>query len=270
MNPPDGWHHFVPYGGVHALMVVACAILIAAPALLGRKLSKNAELILRRALAALALAYWIAYATWWNWHGIDWRQGLPPHLCDLNGLIAPYALITGQRWARATLYFWTAALTSQAFIQPALTAGPASPVFWAFWGAHTIVAACAVYDIVVRGFRPGWGDFSRAVTASLVYAVTIVPINGLIDADYGYLGDPSPFVWIPPFVLALGPWPQRAVILAALVPLGFIVVLLPWLFPLPLVGRGRGGGREVMRDRQRTHVASRPPPYPPHQGEGLE
>jgi len=230
MYSTDGWHHFVPYGGVHALMVMASAILIAAPALLGRRLNKISETILRRALAALALAYWVAYASWWNWHGIDWREGLPLHLCDLNGLIAPYALITGQRWARATLYFWTAALTSQAFIQPALTAGTASLVFWAFWAAHTIIAACAVYDIVVHGFRPRWADFSRAVTASLVYAVAIVPINGWLDADYGYLGDPSPDISIPTFVLALGPWPQRAVILAALVPLGFIVVLLPWLF----------------------------------------
>jgi hypothetical integral membrane protein (TIGR02206 family) len=204
--------------------------LTVAPALLGRRLNKQAELILRRALAALALVYWVAYAAWWNRHGIDWREGLPLHLCDLNGLIAPYALITGRRWARATLYFWTAALTSQAFIQPALIAGPASPVFWFFWGAHTIIAACAVYDIVVRGFRPSWGDFSRAVTAIFVYAALVVPANAWLDADYGYLGDPSPGITIPPFVLALGPWPQRAVILAALVPLGFIVVLLPWLF----------------------------------------
>jgi len=223
-------HHFVPYGGLHVLMVAVCAVLIAAPALLGRRLGKRGEPMLRRALAALAVAYWIAYSTWWNWHGIDVREGLPLHVCDLNGLVAPYALITGQRWARATLYFWTAALTSQAFIQPALSAGPASLVFWAFWGAHTIIAACAVYDIAVRGFRPGWGDFSRALTTSFVYVVLIVPINAWLDADYGYLGDPSPGISIPPFVLMLGPWPQRAVILAALVPLGYIAVLLPWLW----------------------------------------
>ena len=42
------------------------------------------------------------------------------------------------------------------------------------------------------------------------------------------------------------------------------------LFPLPLVGRGRGGGREVMRRRQRSHLTSRPPPLPPHKGEGAD
>ena len=110
--------------------------------------------ILRRTLAALAVCYWLAYTTWWNWHGLDLRTGLPLQVCDFNGLIAPLALLSGWRFVRATLYFWTAALTLQAFIQPALTAGPAALVFWAFWMAHTLIAACAVYDIVVLGLSP--------------------------------------------------------------------------------------------------------------------
>jgi hypothetical protein len=43
------------------------------------------------------------------------------------------------------------------------------------------------------------------------------------------LGNPAAVSEIPPFVYALGPWPQRAIILVALVPLGFVAVLLPWL-----------------------------------------
>ena len=35
-------------------------------------------------------------------------------------------------------------------------------------------------------------------------------------------------VKIPPFVGALEPWPQRAIILVALAAFGFLVVLLPW------------------------------------------
>jgi len=35
-------------------------------------------------------------------------------------------------------------------------------------------------------------------------------------------------VKIPPFVGALGPWPQRAIILVALAAFVFLVVLLPW------------------------------------------
>src|SRR5580700_12315449 len=33
--------------------------------------------------------------------------------------------------------------------------------------------------------------------------------------------------------------------------------------PLPLVGRGRGGGREVKRDRRGSYFPPDPPPHPP-------
>ena len=58
-------------------------------------------------------------------------------------------------------------------------------------------------------------------------------------------------VKIPPFVGALGPWPQRAIILVALAAFGFLVVLLPWHIvtrsnSLPV---GHPGGRKP-RERQ--------------------
>jgi hypothetical integral membrane protein (TIGR02206 family) len=216
MNPPGAWDVFAPYSGLHALALVVCALLIAAPSLAGRRLQKNAEATLRRTLAALAVCYWLAYNIWWNWNGLDLRTGLPLQICDFNGLVAPLALMT-------------AALTLQAFIQPALTAGPALLVFWAFWAAHTIIAACALYDIAVLGFRPGWNDLGRALAASAVYVALVVPINLWLGSNYGYIGNPADIKEIPPFVDALGPWPQRAIILLALAPLGFVVVLLPWL-----------------------------------------
>jgi len=219
---------FVPYSALHALAVAVCALAIAAPALVGRRLDRGGEAAVRGTLAALALAYWLVYNIWWNWNGLDPRTGLPLQVCDLNTLVAALALSTGWRWARATLYFWTAALTLQAFIQPALGAGPASPVFWAFWTAHTIIAACAVYDLAVRGFRPGWADLRHALLVSAAYVAVVVPVNQWLGADYGYIGNPAPDIAVPPFVLMLGPWPQRAILLIILAALGFLVVLLPW------------------------------------------
>ena len=219
---------FVPYSGLHVLALAVCASLIAAPAVLGRALRRDHEVWSRRMLAAVAIAYWLAYNIWWNWHGIDLRTGLPLQICDFNGLMAPLALLTGWRFAHATLYFWTAALTLQAFVQPSLTAGPASPVFWAFWSAHSIIAACAVYDIAVLGFRPSWGDLGRALIATAVYGALVLPVDLRLGADYGFIGNPPADINIPPFVDALGPWPQRAIILAVLVPFGFVVVLLLW------------------------------------------
>lgn len=223
---------FVPYGWLHALTLVVCALLIAAPTLLGRRLTPDAELSLRRALAALAVAYWLTYAIAWNWHGLDLRTGLPLQVCDISGLVAPFALLTGWRWLRATLYFWTSALTLQAFIQPTLKAGPAgpaAPVFWAFWAAHSLIAACAVYDVVVRGFRPRWSDLGRVLLVSAAYLALVVPVDVQLGANYGFVGNPADAGEVPPFINALGPWPQRAIILVALTVVGFVIVLTPWL-----------------------------------------
>ncbi len=249
MNAPAAWDVFVSYGWLHLLTVVVCALLIAAPTLLGRAVRQDAKAALRRALAALAICYWLAYNIWWNWNGLDLRTGLPLQICDLNGLVAPLALMTGRRWARATLYFWTAALTLQAFVQPALTAGPASPLFWAFWTAHTIIAACAVYDIAVLGFRPSWPDLGRALTVSAAYVALIAPLNLWLGSNYGYIGNPPAGIEILPFVAALGPWPQRAVILVALAAFGFLVVLLPWLIAAPRSMLGRPGMRGGWKPR---------------------
>jgi uncharacterized membrane protein YwaF len=80
----------------------------------------------------------------------------------------------------------------------------------------------------VLGFRPGWGDLGRATIVIAAYAAFIVPLDLWLGADYLYVGNPPPDIAIPPFVTALGPWPERAIILAALVLLGIVVVLLAW------------------------------------------
>ncbi len=262
------WDVFVPYSGLHALVLVVCALLIATPSLVARRLEKNAETALRWTLAAAAVAYWLAYNTWWNWSGLDLRTGLPLQVCDFNGLVAPLALVTGWRWARAALYFWTVALTSQAFIQPALTSGPASLVFWAFWAAHTIIAACAVYDIAVRGFRPGWRDLGRALAISAAYVALVVPINGWLGSNYGYIGNPADIKEVPPFIDALGPWPLRAIIVVALAPPGFVVVLLPWLIVRGVGGHGTVGyAAKALEDASLASTSPLDPaPYPPPQG----
>ena len=145
-------------------------------------------------------------------------------------IAATLALLTGNAWLRAILYFWTFALTTQALIQPHLNLGPAFVVFWAFWGAHTLIIACAVYDVVVLRFRPDWRDLGRACVASALYiAVVNIPIDLLLGANYGFVGNPPDSTKIPPFIAALGPWPWRVLIIFALALLAFILVLLPWL-----------------------------------------
>ena len=200
---PGPWDVFTPYTPLHAAAVLVCALAIVLLIAVARRLrGTDAELSLRRAFAWSCLVYWVFYNAWWHVRGIDWFNGLPLHICDLGGLIGPFALLTGNRWLRATLYFWTFALTAQAFIQPALVAGPSTSVFWFFFAAHAIVLACALYDLMA--------------------------INAWLGANYAYIGDPPPPHKIPPFIDALGPWPLRAVLVLALAALSFPLLVLPW------------------------------------------
>jgi hypothetical integral membrane protein (TIGR02206 family) len=224
-----GWTVFVPFSGLHGAAVAACALVVLAIASIGRALrERGGEPVFRNALAIFALCYWSADVAWWNWNGLDVYGGLPLHLCDFNGLLAPFALLTRNRWLRATLYFWTFTLTLQAFIQPELHEGPALPKFWSFWTGHTIIMSLAVYDLVVLGFRPDWSDLGRALVLSLVYAALVMPIDLTLGANYGFIGNPPPGKSIPPFIDAMGPWPRRAFIVIALAAIGFVLALLPW------------------------------------------
>jgi hypothetical integral membrane protein (TIGR02206 family) len=226
----DALHGFTQFGVVHGLVVCVCLALFATIVWLGRRLDDTRdELRARRALATFALIYWIAYNTWWNWNGLDLTTGLPLQACDISGLVAPFALLTLNRWLRATLYFWAFAFATQAFIQPTLMDGPAHVVFWAFWVAHVVIIACALHDLAVLGFRPDWSDFARAATVCLAWAALALAVDIRLGANYGYIGNPPAGVRIPPLIEAFGPWPQRLLVIAALAAVTFLLLLVPWL-----------------------------------------
>jgi hypothetical integral membrane protein (TIGR02206 family) len=228
-GPVSAWEVFVPFSSLHLLAVAVCGLMIAMLATAGRALRERAaEATLRRLWAVFALGYWFLSILWWNRNGLDLYGGLPLHLCDFNGLVAPLALLTLNRWARATLYFWSFTLTLQAFIQPMLSDGPAHLPFWMFWAGHTIIMASAVYDVAVLGFRPDWRDVGRVIVVSLAYVAVVTPVNLELGTNYGFIGNPPPGKSIPPFIDAMGPWPRRAVIVMGLATLGFVLTLLPW------------------------------------------
>ncbi len=226
----DSWDRFAPYGWLHLVAVIGCLAVIAGLVLAGRRLDGPQRARLRHILGVFGLAYWLAYNIWWNRNGVDVATGLPLQICDINGVIAPLALLTLWRPLRATLYFWAFALTTQAFIQPALQFGPAQATFWWFWAQHTIILGYAVFDLAVLGFRPDWRDCGRACLAGAAYLAVVVPLDLWLGADYGYLGDLPP-AKIPPFIAALGPWPTRAAVVVALAAAAFAVAAMPWRLP---------------------------------------
>ena len=147
---------------------------------------------------------------------------MPLHICDVVIWLAPFALIWRRRWACTLLYFWGVGLSIAAFFYPTITEGPARIEFWLYWIGHVQIVGTGVYVAAVIGYRPQFADVCLATAALVVYSAVVLPIDVLLDLDYGYLGPHSKIM------ARLGPWPWRVVWLFALQTLVFVVL---WLGP---------------------------------------
>ncbi|MEM7628066.1 MAG: TIGR02206 family membrane protein [Planctomycetota bacterium] len=211
----------------HAVVIAVCALVVIGLCLLGRWAGTRAELRLRRAWIAVLIAWQAWMLVWWLLPAnFEPQDSYPLHLCDLAVWLAPVALLSERRWSRGLLYFWAIGLSTQAFATPVLSEGAGEWRYWSFWIGHTQIVGSAVYDIVVRRFRPHAGDLGFAVGVGAAYAAAMFAFNVRTGFNYGYVGPSSPG---PRTVLdALGPWPLRAVWVVLLATLAQVLAWLPW------------------------------------------
>lgn len=189
-------HHFEAGSTFHAVMVGACAAVIAAACVVGRRLRRldRADGGQREARFGAALGWsivaWQAFATVWRVLPGQWdlNESLPLHLCRWTGWIAAVCLITGWRRVRALSFFWGLGLSVQGFVTPMWNDGLASVAFWLYWVGHLQIVGVAVYDLVVRAYTPRWRDLGFAVVAGLGYVLLTVGLNLALDTNYSYLG----------------------------------------------------------------------------------
>lgn len=152
----------------------------------------------------------------------------PLQLCHWAGVAAALVLVTAHPYLRAFVYFCGLGLCTQAVITPFLPDGPARFPFWFFWVTHGMIVGVPIYDIVARGYRPGWRDYRIACAAAAFYVIFVLPIDLVTGWNYGFVGPSRPGVTS--IVDLLGPWPQRLVFIVALAAGVMFVLLLPWLW----------------------------------------
>lgn len=155
-----------------------------------------------------------------------WALSLPLQFCDIAPWIAAIALLTEARWARILLYYWGTALCTQAFFTPTLSEGLAHTRFWWFWLGHTHIVGAAIYDLVARGFRPTWRDLRFAVISTGVLTFSLVALDAITGLNYGYVGPGSPTVRT--IIDAIGPYPQRVLVLICIVFTAFVILTAVW------------------------------------------
>jgi hypothetical integral membrane protein (TIGR02206 family) len=218
---------FRPFTFTHAVMLCSIAVLIWLLVIAGRRQRAAAPTRFELTLAITNLAFWIIAHGWWQLPPrFDPATTLPLQMCHLTSVIASLVLLTRRHFLRILLYFWGFGLCTQALLTPSLADSPATVWFWAFWFQHGFIMAVAVYDVAVYGFRPVWRDFSLACAASAGYVVLVLPLNVLLGANYGFVGNSRPDN--PSIVDLLGPWPGRLIIIVLLVAAVLALLMLPW------------------------------------------
>ena len=221
---------FRPFSLTHGVTLLCIALLIIAAVVYARKQRNTVSPTpLERRLALINLVVWVVAHGWWQLPPrFDPAMTLPLQMCHITSLLASAVLLTRRLALRAILYFWAFALCTQALITPSLIDPPSSPVFWAFWFLHGFVMLAAIHDLAVNCFRPAWRDYAIACAASLCYVAVVLPIDIVLGANYGFVGQSKPLH--PSIVDLLGPWPERLLIIVPLAALAMALalVMLPW------------------------------------------
>lgn len=232
----DGFSAFTPLHAVTFLAFLAATAVVIAIGLGARR--RGVEDHWRRTLGWAGLLFFVVHQ--WYWFTpprLDLADSLPLHICDLNGLVAPLALLTRVRWLRATLYFWGIGLTLQGLVQPvASVTGPDTPRFWFFFVSHGVIVGFALYDVVVGRYRAVWRDVVLMLLISLAYFAVVIPIDVVTGWNYGFLGKQDAQ---PGFIKALGAWPGRVIRLFGIGAATFVLLWAPFAVYARVNGRSR-------------------------------
>ena len=218
---------FRPFTLTHALALATIAGLIALLVAAANRVDRDRRVRIERTLGWANLLFWVVVHGWWMLPPrFDAATSLPLHMCHVAQLLAAIMLLAPRPALRAIVHFWAFALCTQALITPSLREPPTSLWFWAFWIEHGLLQAIAVYDLVVRRYRPTWRDYGVACVAALVYLAVVLPIDVALRTDYGFVGEPTP--QNPSVLDLLGPWPQRLLPIVLLVAAAMAVLMVPW------------------------------------------
>lgn len=215
---PFTWVHLISLIWTLGPLIISC--------ILARRWLARGRADLEHRLAAAWGGFLICINIWsivfWHLPGtFELAESLPLQLCDIACLLAPLVFLTDWRWPRTLLFFWGIGLSTQAFVTPTVEEGPAHMKYYLFWLVHLGIVGSAIYDVVVRRYRPTFRDLALAVAATIAYALVMVVLNHFLSAhlghpvNYGFVGDT--LRERPTIADKLGPWPRRVFIMAAIV-----------------------------------------------------
>jgi hypothetical integral membrane protein (TIGR02206 family) len=162
----------------------------------------------------------------------DVRTSLPLQICGFVWAIVAWALVSRRATPTALTYYWGLTLTVQAMLQPTLQQAFPDPRFFVFWAKHLVIVWGAVYLTLTLRNGPDWQGYRRSVGWTFVWLCTVLGLNALLGANYGYVNRKPGSGSV---LDVLGPWPVYLLAEVAIVVVGWALITLPW------TGRPRRG-----------------------------
>ncbi|HVF63837.1 MAG TPA: TIGR02206 family membrane protein [Casimicrobiaceae bacterium] len=219
---------FSAFSALHAIVVGVIAATLIVAVVIRRRVDAVAAAMAERTVGIAYLAIWCGTFLWLPTRP-DYNPATdhPLQLCHWAAVCAALMLLRPWRLARTLAWFWGIALCTQAVITPNLPEGPAQWPFWFFWITHAMAVGVPLYDVLARGFRPGWRDLAIASAGAALYVAIILPIDLVTGWNYGFVGPSRPDV--ASIVDLLGPWPRRLALIFAIAFTAMALALLPFL-----------------------------------------
>lgn len=157
--------------------------------------------------------------------GYNVSEDLPLFLCSFLALIIPIFTHYRKYWMYEILLFWIIAGTLQGVITPDIAIGFPSLDYFRYWIVHLGLLTIIFYAIFVLNMRPTLRSVFKSFLALQVYAIILMGINYVLDANYSYLNRK------PESASALdyfGDWPYYLLVMEAILIPFFLLIYLPF------------------------------------------
>jgi len=157
--------------------------------------------------------------------GYNVSEDLPLFLCSFLALIIPVFTHFRKYWMYEILLFWVIAGTLQGVITPDIAIGFPSLDYFRYWVVHLGLLTIIFYATLVLNMRPTLKSVFKSFLALQVYAIILMGINYVLDANYSYLNRK------PESASALdyfGDWPNYLLVVEALLIPFFLLIYLPF------------------------------------------
>lgn len=118
--------------------------------------------------------------------GVDWKDKLPLHFCNLMTPVCCAALWFRAKWACSLAYFGIMAACVQALVTPSLVYGFPRFEYFDFFISHGLLFLAGLFIPLVLGWRAERSDVVKVLLMGDAYLICIIPVNLWLGTNYGF------------------------------------------------------------------------------------